>query len=130
MAIVCHWRLANRQLGSLFGLAIWACVMGPCKQKDYKCESDAGRGKDHGLNPATLWCDLFIEARADARQERSRYLGVGGHVKAGVDGGEQGLLPRECGARSEEHTSELQSLAYLVCRLLLEKKKTSKRTLI
>src|SRR2546425_9028081 len=30
------------------------------------------------------------------------------------------------GVRSEEHTSELQSLAYLVCRLLLEKKK--KRT--
>src|SRR5687767_15598765 len=29
-----------------------------------------------------------------------------------------------CG-RSEEHTSELQSLAYLVCRLLLEKKKNS-----
>src|SRR5205823_15105556 len=28
--------------------------------------------------------------------------------------------------RSEEHTSELQSLAYLVCRLLLEKKKKSK----
>src|SRR5205823_12202361 len=27
--------------------------------------------------------------------------------------------------RSEEHTSELQSLAYLVCRLLLEKKKLS-----
>src|SRR2546425_1737760 len=30
------------------------------------------------------------------------------------------------GARSEEHTSELQSLAYLVCRLLLEKKKKKK----
>src|SRR5205823_7877591 len=29
-------------------------------------------------------------------------------------------------ARSEEHTSELQSLAYLVCRLLLEKKKNTK----
>src|SRR5687767_15553138 len=28
--------------------------------------------------------------------------------------------------RSEEHTSELQSLAYLVCRLLLEKKKKSR----
>src|SRR2546425_3207230 len=28
--------------------------------------------------------------------------------------------------RSEEHTSELQSLAYLVCRLLLEKKKKRK----
>src|SRR5687767_15230368 len=32
--------------------------------------------------------------------------------------------------RSEEHTSELQSLAYLVCRLLLEKKKNQKRKLI
>src|SRR2546425_5992310 len=30
--------------------------------------------------------------------------------------------------RSEEHTSELQSLAYLVCRLLLEKKKKKKRS--
>src|SRR2546425_6662183 len=29
------------------------------------------------------------------------------------------------GTRSEEHTSELLSLAYLVCRLLLEKKKKS-----
>ena len=29
--------------------------------------------------------------------------------------------------RSEEHTSELQSLAYLVCRLLLEKKKTKQK---
>src|SRR2546425_5376440 len=32
---------------------------------------------------------------------------------------------RRC--RSEEHTSELQSLAYLVCRLLLEKKKKTIR---
>src|SRR5687767_15925490 len=35
--------------------------------------------------------------------------------------------PRTPGVeRSEEHTSELQSLAYLVCRLLLEKKKKKK----
>src|SRR2546423_9219699 len=33
-------------------------------------------------------------------------------------------------ARSEEHTSELQSLAYLVCRLLLEKKKKYKLILL
>src|SRR5687767_15429926 len=37
---------------------------------------------------------------------------------------ELGIDVRETGGRSEEHTSELQSLAYLVCRLLLEKKKT------
>src|SRR2546423_5545270 len=34
-------------------------------------------------------------------------------------------LPAATG-RSEEHTSELQSLAYLVCRLLLEKKKKNR----
>src|SRR3712207_8300751 len=34
--------------------------------------------------------------------------------------GDVGAVP----ARSEEHTSELQSRQYLVCRLLLEKKKT------
>src|SRR2546425_2341326 len=32
--------------------------------------------------------------------------------------------------RSEEHTSELQSLAYLVCRLLLEKKKNKKQRIV
>src|SRR2546425_3371270 len=43
---------------------------------------------------------------------------------------QRGCLRQECprlrgrsANRSEEHTSELQSLAYLVCRLLLEKKK-------
>src|SRR5205823_13280055 len=40
-------------------------------------------------------------------------------------GGAGAFLPTGVGwyRRSEEHTSELQSLAYLVCRLLLEKKK-------
>src|SRR5438046_6150962 len=33
-----------------------------------------------------------------------------------------------CGARSEEHTSELQSLTNLVCRLLLEKKNRTYKT--
>src|SRR2546425_5315599 len=36
-----------------------------------------------------------------------------------------GCCSSGCAGRSEEHTSELQSLAYLVCRLLLEKKKKS-----
>src|SRR5436189_1533116 len=35
-----------------------------------------------------------------------------------------GVCRREQTVRSEEHTSELQSPMYLVCRLLLEKKKT------
>src|SRR3712207_7418983 len=44
-------------------------------------------------------------------------------VRALVQGEEAQAL-RGAHSRSEEHTSELQSRQYLVCRLLLEKKKT------
>src|SRR3712207_7727014 len=37
---------------------------------------------------------------------------------------QDGSRPARAAPRSEEHTSELQSRQYLVCRLLLEKKKT------
>src|SRR2546429_7087081 len=45
---------------------------------------------------------------------------------------EVGLTTREaCGnTRSEEHTSELQSRLHLVCRLLLEKKKTTDNAIL
>src|SRR3712207_7759456 len=49
----------------------------------------------------------------------------------GFDAGE--VLPHERGSlvcRSEEHTSELQSRQYLVCRLLLEKKKNTPYTAV
>src|SRR5205823_13073822 len=46
--------------------------------------------------------------------------GSGPQIEAGLPRPQQ---PR-ASVRSEEHTSELQSLAYLVCRLLLEKKKS------
>src|SRR2546425_5210561 len=53
------------------------------------------------------------------------------HVERGDrDDGDRAPLVRgraHYRARSEEHTSELQSLAYLVCRLLLEKKKKKNR---
>src|SRR2546426_7519754 len=44
-----------------------------------------------------------------------------------TDGGETFVKTADVG-RSEEHTSELQSPCNLVCRLLLEKKKTKRRT--
>src|SRR3712207_7271014 len=46
--------------------------------------------------------------------------------------GEVGHLVRSCHERyrSEEHTSELQSRQYLVCRLLLEKKKKNEVTFL
>src|SRR5262249_57199538 len=47
------------------------------------------------------------------------------HDAAGLEG--VGRRDRRHHVRSEEHTSELQSLTNLVCRLLLEKKKTQQR---
>src|SRR3712207_8530409 len=56
------------------------------------------------------------------RGERAREVD-GAHVEAPIEGGG---VTRPAGHRSEEHTSELQSRQYLVCRLLLEKKRKSR----
>src|SRR3712207_8033569 len=49
--------------------------------------------------------------------------GVHGRVRYRITDGSVGERAPRC--RSEEHTSELQSRQYLVCRLLLEKKKNN-----
>src|SRR2546430_10246746 len=67
-----------------------------------------------------------------AEAPRAAHQFVAGHARAALDESRphesaSGLVhPRRVGdlaARSEEHTSELQSQSNLVCRLLLEKKK-------
>src|SRR2546425_4416593 len=66
------------------------------------------------LSPSPGEQNLFAQGRE-----------VGEHARGHVPGGELIDLPYyqyDNKVRSEEHTSELQSLAYLVCRLLLEKK--------
>src|SRR2546425_6913845 len=50
-----------------------------------------------------------------------------GHERLDASEARRMRRDRERAERSEEHTSELQSLAYLVCRLLLEKKKKNSR---
>src|SRR3712207_8716740 len=47
-----------------------------------------------------------------------------GHKGVGFGASIESRVGKDTGARSEEHTSELQSRQYLVCRLLLEKKNT------
>src|SRR3712207_7328521 len=56
---------------------------------------------------------------AEPRHEAKIFQGVTTDVL-----GQDGLSYAPASPRSEEHTSELQSRQYLVCRLLLEKKKT------
>src|SRR3712207_8512193 len=52
------------------------------------------------------------------------------HAERVVDLGQIGLELGPRRDRSEEHTSELQSRQYLVCRLLLEKKKNKNKPLL
>src|SRR5947207_11184416 len=53
---------------------------------------------------------------------------AGDHARAGVQCLDAKLHGADSIVRSEEHTSELQSHSDLVCRLLLEKKKTTTKT--
>src|SRR2546423_10291863 len=65
----------------------------------------------------------FTNAGLNMRDAVKREPGVAARYLAAPPGTQ--AEQNHAALRSEEHTSELQSLAYLVCRLLLEKKKTS-----
>src|SRR5258707_2749427 len=81
------------------------------------------------LFPYTTLFRSDEQGQADARGRARVHRGLPGR-----DGAADQLVARLVGQplrrgqvvlRSEEHTSELQSRQYLVCRLLLEKKKTT-----
>src|SRR2546425_9450690 len=77
---------------------------------------ERGIGGDHRRD--SQQSELFADDREDHVGVRlGQVVDLGGHRR------------RNRRTRSEEHTSELQSLAYLVCRLLLEKKKLTRRNL-
>src|SRR2546427_9263883 len=87
------------------------------------------------LFPYTTLFRSWGPVRGPGRQLRDgRYrLGSGARLRPILDPEEDRQLPlgpepRPERQRSEEHTSELQSQSNLVCRLLLEKKKTNKKT--
>src|SRR3989441_7453349 len=65
---------------------------------------------------------LFRSAGVVARNEGDASKALAGAVRK-VEAVYEVPFLAHATMRSEEHTSELQSLAYLVCRLLLEKKK-------
>src|SRR5207253_5928498 len=67
----------------------------------------------------------FPTRRSSDLPEADRGGGAGAQCPCRSSGPDQ--IQGRCGARSEEHTSELQSRGHLVCRLLLEKKKKKKQ---
>src|SRR3989441_4016508 len=82
------------------------------------------RGQEAARAPGQRAADAEAEGgnRLDVHALKRRGVGVLGHRPHGAARPAQSQEEVE---RSEEHTSELQSLAYLVCRLLLEKKKST-----
>src|SRR5687767_787860 len=116
--------------------AISAGTMSMLRPDDYVVTSyrDHGQALARGMSARSVMAELFgcqdgcsggKGGSMHLFDKSLNFLGghgiVGGHIPlaAGV-----GWAIKYRGGRSEEHTSELQSLAYLVCRLLLEKKKT------
>src|SRR3989441_6704912 len=77
----------------------------------------------HDEPPGRRIAGVHHTIEAEDRQKHPAGLGGVGEQPAHPDAGHQVREDRRAAERSEEHTSELQSLAYLVCRLLLEKKK-------
>src|SRR5437762_9577264 len=78
-----------------------------------------GRGSSHGIDGTILETGVGSAGKvleSDTREARRRKTEV-----RNVASGAGAVQSRT--TRSEEHTSELQSPMYLVCRLLLEKKK-------
>src|SRR5687767_15513823 len=73
------------------------------------------------LFPYTTLFRSLERSKVHSRLKQVRGEGMPKHVRR------QRRL-HACLRRSEEHTSELQSLAYLVCRLLLEKKKNKQQS--
>src|SRR5690625_6280135 len=92
--------------------------MSPCQIRDMDVVSDT----------RTILCGVVIPEDVEPGQLSHRHLGDVGHQVIGYPAGIfADSAARVCAhrikiARSEEHTSELQSRGHLVCRLLLEKK--------
>src|SRR5205823_13602942 len=80
------------------------------------------RSRCRAAPPSDVRPALRARAASD-RVARARSMVSAPRSSCATPGEPIARLDAAGGDRSEEHTSELQSLAYLVCRLLLEKKK-------
>src|SRR2546430_7105225 len=82
--------------------------------------SACGSGKAGSMAPATTSAGAVMRGRSRSRSSVATASQQAAYPSAGVP-----ATIARAHARSEEHTSELQSQSNLVCRLLLEKKKNT-----
>src|SRR5690625_5252191 len=97
--------------------------LGAAPGRRARCAPEGGAQEDAGRRAPAL--------KAAARPEHPRagpppvIVAASAQIRSGAAWAlGAGAVGRSCSCRSEEHTSELQSRGHLVCRLLLEKKKT------
>src|SRR2546425_8516974 len=118
------WRADHQSLSvSLQAIGRWPRRRGHEMVQGSVPVPQPGRRRDRPVDEVKRILDGALERPAVSEPRGDR----GGQRAAGAVG-RRSVEPRVGEAahravRSEEHTSELQSLAYLVCRLLLEKKK-------
>src|SRR3712207_316837 len=139
-----HGRMSKGNYIKVAAALLAASLLVPLLRERFNRSADAGRDTTDVNGPTTREVDAVEgEERTDRTTEREDELRVQRteeELRAGTrerEAGEVGVhktvhtdreqveVPtrREEVSRSEEHTSELQSRQYLVCRLLLEKKK-------
>src|SRR2546425_837467 len=93
----------------------WTATSGPTWMR--ATSAPCRRSPVREVGPSRRFSRPRAKSSSAARTSRRRTITTAGRASSRSSG--RKYVP----PRSEEHTSELQSLAYLVCRLLLEKKK-------
>src|SRR3712207_6890653 len=83
----------------------------------FRSSRPAASQQSHAAAPALRWMSSRLAARRPRRSASTSRL------EQSRRAGDSSPATQVGAVRSEEHTSELQSRQYLVCRLLLEKKK-------
>src|SRR5687767_15867837 len=139
-------RRVVKLLGLFFAVSVLAVLLSGCQTVSYYRQAIAGQYQifanrtsiekllANTNTPTKLREKFRLVTRLREFAETELKLPVDGHYNQYVDvkrrfvvwnahATPQFSLEPKTAVRSEEHTSELQSLAYLVCRLLLEKKK-------
>src|SRR5471030_3423707 len=133
----------HERLSSVQGRRQISASLAHHRRQDRRAGQDGGR---QTLHPHHVWRQGLVRLQArqiplqlpgnlsplhEAQRPRplrgDRLVRLPGRQESRLSG--EGVARRP-GARSEEHTSELQSLRHLVCRLLLEKKKNRKIKII
>src|SRR2546425_7949519 len=104
---------------------VWRSRKRPTKQRQHRCIITGSCIRSSWSNLRTIGdqSKLRVQCGRVRGQNNPQPRRINQHAEEDIKQSKLALCPRS-NSRSEEHTSELQSLAYLVCRLLLEKKKT------